>query len=52
MVPIAKIAIELIEGDALIALGHVVESFLDGGDVFRLRLRMNPSPFIQSFFGG
>src|SRR5437899_2089096 len=54
IVPIAKIAVELIERNAAVALGHIVEGFLNRRDVLLKCLcpRMQPSPFIENFFRG
>jgi len=49
-----KVPVELIEWHAPVTLGHVVESFPNRGDLLVkcLGLRMQPSPFIKSFFRG
>src|SRR5437588_3176352 len=54
VVPFPKLAVELIERHAVVALRHVVESLPNRGDflVSCLRLRMQPSPFIESLFRG
>jgi hypothetical protein len=54
VVPFPKVAVELIEWNAAVALRHVVESFPNRGDLLvqGVRLRMQPPPFIKSFFRG
>jgi hypothetical protein len=54
VVPFPQVAVELIERNAVITLRHVVERFLNRGKLFDKcgRLRVQPSPFIKSFFRG
>src|SRR5262249_34695800 len=54
VVPFPKVAVKLIKRNAAVPLSHVIKSFLNRGDIFVKcsRLRMQPSPFIQSFFWG
>src|SRR5437870_2733378 len=54
IVAFPKVAVELVERNAAVSLRHVGERFLNCGDVLvkRLRLRMQPSPFIERFFWG
>jgi hypothetical protein len=54
VVPFPKVAVELIEWNAAVALGHVVYSLPNRGDflVKCLRHRMQPAPFVKSFFRG
>src|SRR5437660_12174029 len=50
--PFAKVAVEFLEGNPLIAVDHVGERLVNGGDVRRrcLRVGMQPPPFVDGFF--
>jgi hypothetical protein len=53
VVSCAEVAVEILERDSAIAVRHVADCFLDGGNFFSrcLRFGILPSPFIQGFLG-
>src|SRR5262249_12334444 len=52
IVPFPEIAVKLIERDSPVSRRDIVEGFPNRGNIVVqcLRLRMQPSPFIESFF--